>query len=84
MEKGTFPNKLILAFPNFQNNPIYSYKNPSDMSVNRLVAGIENDVAVREASIQEIARRKMRYKKEIELDIERSSTLHHLGSNIKI
>lgn len=59
-------------------NPMSAYRLPSDMGVNRLHVGMLDDVGIREAAQNEIARRVTRYREEISQRIERPGTLHHL------
>jgi uncharacterized protein (UPF0371 family) len=63
VENFAIMKKIIEKIAN-KDDPLAQYKSPTDMGVNMAKEGIINDVAVREASIQEILRRYFRYHRE--------------------
>lgn len=67
-----------LCCPSPTDNPITTYSHPSDMGINKLVAGFVCERAIKRAALLEIGRRIRRYKREMERGIEFSQTLTHL------
>ncbi|MFZ2555462.1 MAG: DUF1846 domain-containing protein [Minisyncoccia bacterium] len=79
MENFVLLRVLIDRFcPNQYENPLAGYQLPSDMSVNRLTAGFADEKCIENAAIQEIRRRILRYRGEIEKRIETIETMMHL------
>lgn len=67
-----------LHCPAVHENPITNYKHPSDMGINKLAAGFEDENSIKRAAEKEIRRRVQRYQAEIGRGIETATTLQHL------